>query len=121
MTLAQSLETTTEEKGRQLTMPVATAAALVIAIVTGLTSGGLASSSSSATVRESMVRMEGELKALRDEVRRQGDEQARAAARMEAEMRAGFARLDATDRGHDERLRAVELHQARQQGAPAPR
>lgn len=99
----------TKNGPRQLTMPVATVAALVIAIVTGLTSGGVASSSSAQQQREGQIRLEAGMQQLRDELRRIGDD-----------TRAGFARNDARFDGHDARLRAVELHQARD-GAPSPR
>lgn len=92
---------------RSLSIPVATVAALLSAMLAGGSGSYLTGSSVSATMREGQIRMEGQLQALRDEVRRLGDDQ-----------RAVIVRLDAADRALDERLRSVELHQARAGMAP---
>lgn len=92
---------------RSLSIPVATVAALLSAVLAGGSGSYLTGSSVSATMREGQIRMEGQLQALRDEMRRIGDD-----------TRAGFARVDAQARDQDQRLRAVELHQARTNPTP---
>lgn len=98
-----------DRQPRTLSVPVATVAALLSAVVAGGGGSYLTGSSVSATMREGQIRMEGQLQSLRDEVRRLGDDQ-----------RAVIVRLDAADRAMDERIRAVELHMARM-GATPPR
>lgn len=102
--------TTTADGRRQVTIPVAAVAALLTAVLAGGGGSYLTGSSVSATMREGQIRMEGQLQAVRDELRRIGDD-----------TRAGFARVDGNVRDLDQRVRAVELHQARQGAPVSPR
>lgn len=89
---------------RQVSMPVATVAALLASFV----SAGGTSSLMGSSAREGQIRIEGRLDAMAAEMRRQGDDQ-----------RTGLAVINARLDAQDDRLRAVELHQARS-GGPAP-
>lgn len=88
---------------KQLSMPVATVAALVTALVSGGAAAGISGSSTSAA----MVRVETQIEGMRDEQRRSSDT-----------LQAVVLRLDARDAGLDERLRAVELRLERLGGQP---
>lgn len=75
---------------------------VVATIVGALLSGGVSAKVTGGSAEAGMVRMEAQLEALRDDVRRQGES-----------LHGVVLRLDARDKDLDERLRAVELHQAR--------
>lgn len=89
-----------EKADRQLSMPVAA----VVALVGSLVSGGVSAKVTGGSAEAGMVRMEAKIEALQDSVTRQGES-----------VRDVVLRLDARDVALDERLRAVELHQARGQ------
>lgn len=92
---------------RSVSIPLAAVSALGSAVLAGGGGSYLTGSSVTGAMREGQIRMEGRLDAIRDEVRRLGDDQ-----------RAALGRLEATDRALDERLRALELESARRAGAP---
>jgi hypothetical protein len=82
------------------TLPVAAVAALLSALL----SGGGASYLTGSSVREGMVRIEGQMESMREELRRQGDGHREALAQI---------RTDAASR--DARLRDIELWRAREE------
>jgi hypothetical protein len=109
-------ETETEKPGKQTaaTQQVSVLITVIGMLVTGVLGGSggsyLTGNSVSTAIREGQIRQEAALQALRDEVRRLGDDQ-----------RASLVRLDGVDRGVDARLRAVELRLERldpRSGAP---
>lgn len=79
--------------GRQLSMPVATVAGLIMALV----SGGLASGVTGSSTSSGLVRLETRLESMQEDGRRLTDE-----------WRAVVLRLDARDQDLDARLRASE-------------
>ena len=102
-------------EAKQLSMPVATVGALLVSLLSSVGSGTFVSSRASDAQRErdtrdaeGRVRVEARLEALQGEVRR--------ASEMAATY---WTELRAQDRSMDERLRAVELQQAR--GPTGPR
>jgi hypothetical protein len=79
-------------------IPVAVVASLVSAVLAGGGGTYAAGASVSATLREGMVRLEGQVQAMREELRRQGDD-----------AKAAVLRMDTRTEGIDSRLRAAEL------------
>lgn len=84
-----------ERNGREAKIPASVVATIISTLVAGggVTFGGW-------SVREGLVRLEGQVQALRDEVR------------------PAVGRIETRQEAFDDRLRAVELEQARQRVAP---
>jgi hypothetical protein len=91
---------------RQVSMPVATVGALLSAMLAGGGGSYLTGSSITTTMREGQIRLEAQVTALRDDVRRVADDQ-----------RAALSRLEGRDQAIDERVRVLELDAARRNGA----
>jgi hypothetical protein len=79
-------------------IPVAVVASLISAVLAGGGGTYAAGASVSAALRESMVRLEGQVIAMREELRRQGDD-----------AKAAVLRMDTRTEAIDSRLRAAEL------------
>jgi outer membrane murein-binding lipoprotein Lpp len=100
-------ETKRFDRSEKSSMPVTVVASLISAIIAGGGGSYATGASVASTLREGMVRLEGQVQALREEVRRQGED-----------SRAAILRLDARAEGLDMRLRAAELRLERL--APSP-
>jgi hypothetical protein len=95
---------------RAVTLPIAAVASLLSAMLAGGGGSYMTGASVTGAMREGQIRLEGRLDQLHEQVRR-----------IHEDQRAALGRMEATDRAHDDRIRALELDAARRSAGAGPR
>jgi hypothetical protein len=91
---------------RQVSMPVATVGALLTSVLSSFGSGAFVANRAESAQREGQIRVELKLEQVAGELRRVADDN-----------RVALTELRSADRAIDERVRALELQDARRGGA----